>query len=330
MKREKKKINRNPFNEKLLHRYFLEKLYLGDISTKRKLVPDKLGKKIADLNLIVPEDTLLYNGYRSDFTLYFQNDQTGIPVEIKWVSKYFNKINQVNELKEKNGFLVCFDFPHRSDIDIVQIDKDDFEEWLYKRINILWMDAFSDKVESKFYENTWLIVLRGKAFKNFHKMVNYCKKNNETYFWAQRNDRTLMRNIFNLNIGDKIIFILAKTSGNERSKMIINSNDPIYAYEIYVTKVIDPYYMALNWPFFEIGNIPINRWNWPHFFDFIIEKDLIFDPPLELYRKEFIGELKTKFAHSSNKGGILYELTQSEAQYLLEVISINTPRSNSY
>ena len=90
----KKTINRNAFNEKLIHRYYFETFYL-DRKKRKELVPDFLKKKVTKLNLIVPEDTIYYKNYRADFTLYFKDDDKGYPVEIKWHSKKLNKKNQL-------------------------------------------------------------------------------------------------------------------------------------------------------------------------------------------------------------------------------------------
>ena len=36
-----KKINRNAFNEKLIHRYLFDRLYFGDRKVKNNLLPKK-------------------------------------------------------------------------------------------------------------------------------------------------------------------------------------------------------------------------------------------------------------------------------------------------
>ncbi len=48
-----KKINRNAFNEKLIHRYLFERYYFGDLQQRKKLLPERLHKY--KINLIVPE-----------------------------------------------------------------------------------------------------------------------------------------------------------------------------------------------------------------------------------------------------------------------------------
>ena len=73
----KKTINRNPFNEKLIHRYYLESLYFFDNTIDKSSLIPKLENpriKFNNLALVVPEDARKI-GYRPDFTLYFKNYQ---------------------------------------------------------------------------------------------------------------------------------------------------------------------------------------------------------------------------------------------------------------
>ena len=87
-KEYKKTINRNPFNEKLIHRYYLESLYFFENTIDKSLLIPKLENpriKFNNLALVVPEDARK-KGYRPDFTLYFKNYQKEVPVEVKWKS----------------------------------------------------------------------------------------------------------------------------------------------------------------------------------------------------------------------------------------------------
>jgi hypothetical protein len=192
----KKTLNRNAFNEKLIHRYFFERIYL-DKNIRKTLVPEHLKNKVSQLNLVVPEHVQEYNGYRADFTLYFKHDNNPYPVEIKWKSSDFKAQNQIDALIKNNGFLVSFDKPENEKIPYVIINKEDFESWLIERIDTLWEEALSTKVETKVGDKTWLVALRGTSAKNnFHKMKNEC--GSKTNFWAFKNDMSAMRNILHL------------------------------------------------------------------------------------------------------------------------------------
>ena len=57
-----KKINRNAFNEKLIHRYLFETYYL-DKKERINLVPKRLQSKMSGLNLVVPEDVKSFDDY---------------------------------------------------------------------------------------------------------------------------------------------------------------------------------------------------------------------------------------------------------------------------
>ena len=62
----KKTINRNPFNEKLIHRYYLESLYFFDNTIDKSSLIPKLENpriKFNNLALVVPEDARKI-GYR--------------------------------------------------------------------------------------------------------------------------------------------------------------------------------------------------------------------------------------------------------------------------
>ena len=100
-----KKINRNAFNEKLIHRYLSETYYL-DKKERINLVPKRLQSKMSGLNLVVPEDVKSFDDYRADFSLYFKGDSNFYPVEVKWKSSDLKKSNQLQALANNNGFLV--------------------------------------------------------------------------------------------------------------------------------------------------------------------------------------------------------------------------------
>ena len=48
-----KKLNRNSFSEKIIHRYLFDRLYFGDKKTKSSLLPKDYNSY--KVNLIVPE-----------------------------------------------------------------------------------------------------------------------------------------------------------------------------------------------------------------------------------------------------------------------------------
>ena len=324
---KRKTINRNAFNEKLIHRYFFERIYL-EKDIRKDLVPSFLKSKISGLNLVVPEHTQIYTNYRADFTLYFKDDNNPYPVEIKWKSSEFNKQNQINALTNHNGYLASFDKPLSQTLPYITIDPIDFQNWLIERIETLWEESLSTKVATKTGSKTWVVTLRGDGARdNFNKMKLSCGKS--TNFWAFKNELKAMRNILYLEKGDEMIFLFIKTSGNERSGMIPTSNADIDLYESYFTKIEDPYYMVLDGPqshFFE--NQPlINKRIWPHFFDFKRTEDFIFSTPVKLSRKKMSSELKAKIADSSNHGGVLMEISKVDSSNLKGQIRIQNKTS---
>ncbi|QDE32393.1 hypothetical protein [Shewanella polaris] len=318
MKVLKKSINRNAFNEKLIHRYYFERIYLDRV-IRKYLVPDFLKEKVKNLNLVVPEDTMEMDGYRPDFSLFFKGDDKFYPVEIKWKASDLNKQNQIEALKKNNGFLVSFDEPTDDSIPHVVIDKSDFEKWLITRIDTLWEEALSTKVKTKVGNKTWVVALRGQSAKNnFQKMLTSTSKNNS--FWAFKNDMSAMENILHLEQGDEMIFIFFKALGsNEGSKMKTNSTENIELHSAYTSKIDDPYYMVLNSgrsSFFESGDIAINKRIWPHFFDFSIQDKYEFSTNLKLSRGDMSASLRKQITDSANHGGVLMELNQVDSKYL--------------
>jgi hypothetical protein len=315
---KRKTINRNAFNEKLIHRYFFERIYLNK-EVRKDLVPSLLKTKISNLHLVVPEDDTLYSKYRADFTLYFKNDKKSYPVEIKWKSSELNKQNQIDELIKHNGYLVSFDKSTAKGLESIEIEPSDFQQWMTYRIDTLIEESLSTKVISKFGSKSWVVALRGDDAKlNFNKMKTFSK--NKTKFWAFKNDLTAMSNILSLEKGDEMIFLFIKTSGREGSKMIGTSNNDMRLYEAYFTRIEDPYYMVLNGPqstIFERNQVkPIQERIWPHFFDFIINEAFQFESPAILSRKIMSKELKQKIADSSNHGGVLMEINKVDLENL--------------
>lgn len=310
----RKLINRNAFNEKLIHRYFFERIYLG--KDKKSFIPEGSKLSISKLNLVVPEHTEIYENYRADFTLFFK-DSDPCPVEIKWKSSEFNKENQVRELKNHNGFLVSFDEPTSPDLPYVKINYDDFRDWLIERIETLFEESISTKVQTTSGSKTWVVTLRGKkTHENFFKMKK--ERGNNLNFWAFKHDQKAMKNILYLEKGDEMIFLLIKTSGNERSAMIPNSNEDINLNQAYFTKIVEPYYMVLGGDqstFFE-KLAPVNKRKFPHFFDFNRIENFEFKSPVSLSRKKMTSELKKQIAESNNHGGVLAPISKPDAENL--------------
>ena len=271
----KKYINRKSFDEKLIHRFFLETIYLDKIKGK-KLLPKNFQHKISDLNLAVPEDS--YKNYRADFSLYFKNDDNRYPVEIKWKGSDLKKENQIKELKKNDGYLASFDRPVL-DIPYIKIDKKDFKEWLIKRVDVLFEESLSEKVKEEKSDNKWIVTLRGAAWNNFSKMEDFTSSEKRR-FWAFVNTTFVMNHMLQFKRGDKILFLFIKTKHPEGSGMQPNSNNDFELHRACFGEITKPYYMELTGKkstFFETKNYPINKRKWPHFFDFNVYDDKNFN-----------------------------------------------------
>lgn len=302
-----KKINRNAFNEKLIHRYLFERYYFGTSQERRKLLPKRLHK--FQINLIVPEWSKKEAKYRADLEILFKNHDKGIPVEVKWHLIDFKKDNQKNYIKQENGFVVVLgetDIKTFEGIDVVTIDHDDFGDWIADNISRLSRESLIYQAESKNFSSKsqyWVVFLKGgkngPAVQNFKRMIS-TKPNHP--FWAFRQNPKALPYILDMQKGDKIIFIFGK-AGNSMA-MPLSPKTEVVIYRYYICNIVEPYYMALDDQrgiFFEDQKKPgINNRKWPHFVDFEIKKKSKKDTEI-LFGKQ--GEYAEAFSSSFNHGG---------------------------
>lgn len=316
-----KKINRNPFNEKLIHRYLFDRLYFGDKKIKKTLLPKKF--HFSTINLIVPEKN--QKGYRADLTLFFKESNDGIPVEVKWNSGSSFGENQLNYLKENNGFIISFDDTNYEGIDNIKINPNDFSNWVSLNISRLTKESLIYQAEVAEISQTsqWLVFLRGKAHNNWNKMISENKKNP---FWAWRQNRRALKHVFDIQKGDKIIFILGLAKGENQAIQ----NNPKLDFQFsawYEVTVTEPYYMNLDndlGNYFEESNdLSPNKRKWPHFIDFKVN---------DYYEGEEINygkrnELSKSLADSNNNGGgTPAPITNGEYLGLIDRLRLLSPK----
>lgn len=265
-----KKINRNAFNEKIIHRYLFERLYFGGKKAIKKLLPERLHNY--NINLIEPESNK--GDYRADLNIYFKNKDNSTPIEVKWNSNSKIGNNQLKYLKKNSGVILSFDDSDDSKfngVDHISIDVKDFKSWMKHNISKLTRESLIYQADIKDNLNTnqfWVVMLRGTAHKNWDRMINEFPKKS---FWAFQQHREAIKNIFNIQKGDKCLFI--KGIANEGMSMSRNPKLNFQYNGWYLTTVKEPYYMALDnskGTFFEKENPPINKRRWPHFIDFEI------------------------------------------------------------
>lgn len=318
-----KKINRNAFAEKMIHRYLLETYYL-DKKERKNLVPKRLQRKMSDLNLVVPEDSKSFDGYRADFSLYFKGDKKFYPVEVKWKSSDLKKSNQLQALADNNGFLVSFDEPVIQGVDYAVINKDHFQNWLIRRVELLFEESLSEKVKIKQGSGNWIIVLRSAhAYNNFQKMEDITRGKSKK-FWAFKNSQFVMKNLLNVKKGDEILFLFIQTFMPEGRGMMASSNNDFGLNKAYFAKVTEPYYMQLDGEkstFFEGNNVSsISDRKWPHFLDFEIYENHIFEQQVLISRKNMEKDLKSRIASSANQKGVLESLSDLQLQEIKSII----------
>ncbi|HZH77511.1 MAG TPA: hypothetical protein VEY88_15915 [Archangium sp.] len=319
-----KRINRNPFNEKLIHRYLLELFYgipRPDRDAIRRLLPEEFHH--SSINVVVPEAHLPKQGYRPDLTLFFRRKQEGVPLEVKWAAASLPE-HQRKYLSTRCGILVSLD---RLDqlkqsnlgVHCAQIDWEHFRDWFARSSLRLLRDAFPTTTSP----NTWIVVLRGDhARENFDRML---EKGSRGAFWAFKNNPTSIRYVLELAKNDNILFLFVSTSaaGKGRSRegnklMLDAATRMISVVDWYQGVITDPYYMALEGTrstFFERGNPAINDRYWPHFISFNVVAQCR-STPSEFVRGYFAGP----FAESANQGGIPVRLTPAHWDELRSIL----------
>jgi hypothetical protein len=340
VKNKIKEINRNPFNEKLIHRYYLEKIYGlfdGSIS-KRELFPKKYWNKINKINFIIPEELAGNKPYRADFSIYFKNEKEIVPVEIKWLSNELTKQNQINYILENKGFLVAFNGepPKRFLLNdnYIKLDNEDFRNWLNVRVSELWNDTYASRLKSSVGNNNWLVVLKGKeAIDHFDKMLNVSankKKGAKKAFWAfkSRNNKIMMKSLLNLKVGDTIYFIIIKVLGGY-TDIPLKKDWEFNILNYYKTKIKNPYYIAikgLKTYFFEKNEkVKDYEKQWPHFIDLEIESP-IYNENNKVIKSKNIKFLRGKISESHNFGTVPVQLSLNEETELWKIIKTDIYR----
>lgn len=311
----RKRINRNPFNEKLLHRYLLAIFYGihgSDRASINKLLPDRFHH--STINLVVPEAHLPKRGYRPDLTLFFRGHREGVPVEVKWLTKAI-PTHQLAYLRSKNGILVSLDVPESTyaGVHCSQIDWNHFRDWFSRSSLRLLRDTFNPDGAGG---TGWVVVLRGTAArKNFNRMLTH---KNRDAFWAFKNNPTSIKSVLELSKDDQILFLFVSTQGmgeknwHEGNKLMLKAQKrELNILDWYIGHVTEPYYMDLSagtGNFFELGRPAINDRRWPHFVRFSIAARRGLESALAFTR----GALASPLAISANHGGIPVRLNPGQ------------------
>lgn len=324
-----KKINRNAFNEKLIHRYLFERYYFGTSQQRRKLLPGKYQKN--QINLIVPEGPKIGARYRADLEIFFKDQISGVPVEVKWHLNDFNKDNQKDYIKQNNGFVVVLgdtDQKIFEGIDVVTIDHEDFADWIAENISRLSRESLIYQAESKNLAGKsqyWVVFLKGggsgSAIQNFDRML---ADKPSVPFWAFRQHARALPHILDMQRGDKIFFLFTSTpkGGMAHSK---SPDTEIIVHRYYICNIVEPYYMTLDNQrglFFEDQKTKpeINNRRWPHFVDFEIKKKSKKNMELKFGKqKEFSEAFSNSFNHG---GGTPYPLSRAQFETLKDMLSM--------
>ncbi|MFA5750627.1 MAG: hypothetical protein WC895_05460 [Candidatus Shapirobacteria bacterium] len=292
-------INRVTLEERLLHRFLLEKLYLSDKKTRRGFLPKRLRKYT--LNLVIPEPknrTTSSGSTRLDLDLFFRSIQHPIPAEVKWDANDLKNSAQKRALQKGKGFCAALNLPLDKNrvkgVDYVRIPYEDFKRWFLQRAPLLVDETVQIKVDQETtvrHRDYWIIPLRGTSILNFKKMMDrYSKKP----FWAFQNKPYPLERVFRMKKGDRCLFLQVRGKpgqirlpppGQEgRIRFLVDA--------WYEGEITQPYHMRLDktWGnFFEKRSRPISGRRWPHFIrmrfdesEEACEKNILVSRPLSM------------------------------------------------
>jgi hypothetical protein len=329
-----KQINRNPFNEKIIHRYVLELLYgitgADDLAARARLLHSSWPR--TGINLVVPEASVESDEYRPDFHIYFKSDDKPRPIEIKWLSKDL-KDHQLKHIRDSGGVLIALD--RRDDLSPAEskaIDAAHFEEWLARRARSLWRDSLASFIGVR-GEARWVVVLHGAAAEgNFDRMKALARKGGEQAFWAFKNNAVAVKAQLGASAGDIVIFLFVTTAGVktasgtvEGNRLVVDGDNlGITINRAVLCEIRTPHFMAINGPistFFEQGRPSINNRKWPHFINFKILKDSGEEngswPWGGALFLEERGSLARPMAESLNHGGVLQPITTTDYDQII-------------
>ena len=115
-------------HENILIRYWVDRCSTYDLNGK------KIKRAVANIPLSITPD--IANNYFED------NSLKPMPCEIKWQTSDFKDPDQINTVRNRNGFLLVFD-KDRDDCPIpqIEINKNDFEKWFVKNSSKLAKDT---------------------------------------------------------------------------------------------------------------------------------------------------------------------------------------------
>ena len=166
-----------------------------------------------------------------------------MPVEVKWKSSEFSKRNQIDYIKNNNGFLVVFENDSNVDVPTVVINPKDFQEWMAKRIYTLTRDSLNSKNIGDATGNKWIVALRGETpMINFKRMMNATNQN----FWAFKNSKYVTNQIFNLQKNDSMVFLFFKSPNTGMGMTLGQQKKKIEILGWAEVNIIEPYYICLE------------------------------------------------------------------------------------
>lgn len=312
-----KKINRNAFNEKLLHRFLFEAYYgiNSEPTLAKTLMPPK--HRWADLNLVVPEDAKAGHGFRPDLVLHFR-DGSVVPIEVKWKIEGNTglRVNQGAALTIANGAYASLtpDLTSHDGIPHIPIPQEPFRTWLKQNVGLLTDDMLSSKgLMTDAATQHWLVALRGQApIENWNAMLASTQGLNP--FWAFRNDRRGVADVMRIRRGDVIHMLFVQTPGHRMAvsnDLGVSRKIPFLVAGSLELEVSTPYFIppAGQRPYdvFQPDAQSYCEMKWPHYIDFAKQTAEEVRPQKKPTRYGAIGDLGDEFVaafvHSCNTGG---------------------------
>lgn len=189
-------------HENILIRYWVDRCSIYNLNGK------KIIKAIANIPLSITPD-IAKN--------YFE-DNSQMPCEIKWQTSDFKDPEQINAVKNQNGFLLVFD-KDRDDCPIpqIEINKNDFEKWFINNSKKLAKDTINK------YSIRELNRKEPRVFLNYLSTSRSGQKNwdiaqkHNTWGVNENDLNRSSKEILNVKKGDIILFFYAWTKDKSRT-----------------------------------------------------------------------------------------------------------------
>ena len=138
-------------DEKVLQKYFIERFSKYSIE----------GHKIISARFNQPFDRY------PDIVCVLDNHEE-VPAEVEWKTSDFN--HDINVLKEADGFLIVYQKDQNFELEQIEIDQKDFENWYVKNAKTIFKESIVEirsEIFERKYPELWFYYLDKTSYRDF-------------------------------------------------------------------------------------------------------------------------------------------------------------------